>query len=557
MPRQPNCSHRRLGQRFLIARIPLQLLLLLALPAAAHAQDCTFTTNNGTITIIGYTGPGGDVAIPTAITGMPVATIGESAFHSCTNLIGVTIPSSVTDIKDYAFHSCTALSDLNLPQSVTNVGEAAFFLCTSLTNLVIPTGVNSIGACAFAQCSSLISVAIPSSVSSFGYGAFYGCTSLIAITANTNNAFYSSIDGVLFNKDRTTLVEWPEGKSQTYSIPNGVTTIGDSAFYCCKSLTNVSIPNTVTNIAHFAFSSCSRLLSITIPSGVTTIGIAAFNYCSSLKSVAIPASVTEIGLAAFSGCSQLNAINVEASNAFYSDMGGILFDKLHTGLIQYPAAKLGDYVIPFGVTSLGGAAFEGCSGLTSVSIPNGVTLIPNGAFSGCTSLASVSLPAGVTSIGGYAFFYCLTLTNVVIPSSVSYLADAAFAGCFSLSSACFRGNAPSIWGYVFDGDNSATVYYLPGTTGWGSMFGDRPTALWMLPTPLILNSGSGFGVHTNGFGFIISWATNIPVVVEACTSLANPIWSPVGTNTLIDGWSYFNDPDWVNYHARFYRLHSP
>ena len=110
---------------------------------------------------------------------------------------------------------------------------------------------------------------------------------------------------------------------------------------------------------------------------------------------------------------------------------------------------------------------------------------------------------------------------------------------------------------MFDGFSNATVYYLPGTTGWGPTFGDRPTAPWTLPNPLILNKGPSFGPHTNGFGFIISWATNIPVVVEACTSLANPVWFPVGTNTLTGGSSYFSDPQWTNYPARLYRLRSP
>jgi len=103
-----------------------------------------------------------------------------------------------------------------------------------------------------------------------------------------------------------------------------------------------------------------------------------------------------------------------------------------------------------------------------------------------------------------------------------------------------------------------TIYYLPGTTGWDApTFGGRPTAPWLLPNPLILNNGPGFGVKTNGFGFIISWATNLSVVVEACTNLANPVWSPVGTNTLTGGSSYFSDPGWTNYPVRCYRLRSP
>jgi hypothetical protein len=101
------------------------------------------------------------------------------------------------------------------------------------------------------------------------------------------------------------------------------------------------------------------------------------------------------------------------------------------------------------------------------------------------------------------------------------------------------------------------VFYLPGTSGWSTTFGDRPTALWVLPYPVILTSPTNFGIRSNQFGFIISWATNVPVVVEACTDLTNPSWSPVSTNTLSGGSSYFTDSQWTNYPGRFYRLRSP
>jgi hypothetical protein len=161
----------------------------------------------------------------------------------------------------------------------------------------------------------------------------------------------------------------------------------------------------------------------------------------------------------------------------------------------------------------------------------------------------------VTSIGPYAFQYCTSMTSVTIPNSVSNIGDQAFYNCTSLTSVYFKGNAPSLGSYVFP--NNATVYYLPGTTGWGSAFADRPTAQWMLPNPLILTVGPSFGVQSNRFGFVISWSTNVSVVVEACTDVANPTWVPVGTNTLTGGSSYFSDPDWTNYPARFYRIRSP
>jgi hypothetical protein len=133
-----------------------------------------------------------------------------------------------------------------------------------------------------------------------------------------------------------------------------------------------------------------------------------------------------------------------------------------------------------------------------------------------------------------------------------------FQGCTSLTRVYFQGNAPSIGSGVFEGDNYATVYYLPGTTGWDYKLDGCWTDLWFLPNPVILAEHSPlFGVQSNGFGFIISWATNVPVVVEASTNLPNPTWSSVCTNTLTNGFAYFSDPKLTNYPDRFYRLRSP
>ena len=146
------------------------------------------------------------------------------------------------------------------------------------------------------------------------------------------------------------------------------------------------------------------------------------------------------------------------------------------------------------------------------------------------------------------------MVSVTIPGSVTNIADYAFSYCTSLASVYFDGNAPTADPTAFDGDNNVTGYYLPGTGGWASLFGGISTAPWFLPNPLILNYGPSFGVQTNTFGFIISWATNIFVVVEACTNLASPVWQPVATNTLTNGFSYFGDAKWKNNSSRFYRL---
>jgi hypothetical protein len=118
------------------------------------------------------------------------------------------------------------------------------------------------------------------------------------------------------------------------------------------------------------------------------------------------------------------------------------------------------------------------------------------------------------------------------------------------------GNAPSAGLYLFSSDPETIIYYLPGTIGWSSTFGGRPTAPWFLPAPLIL-SGAAFGVRTNAFGFVVSWATNLSVVVESCSDLANAGWAPLSTNVLMDGWFYFRDPDWTSYSTRLYRIRSP
>jgi hypothetical protein len=246
---------------------------------------------------------------------------------------------------------------------------------------------------------------------------------------------------------------------------------------------------------------------------------------------------------------------VDPLNQVYSSLDGVLFNHDRTALVQYPAAKTGSYNIPASVTTIGEAAFGGCSQLTGVTIPTGVASIPNWAFDSCTSLTGIAIPDSVGGIGYNAFRSCWNLTSVTIGNRVTDIAAGAFVDCWLLQGAYFTGNAPSVGDFVFEGANIVTVYYRPGTTGWGPTFGDRPTAPWLLSTPLILERSAG--VQTNTFGFIISWATNAAVVVEATSSLAEPSWSPVSTNTLSDGWSYFSDPEWTNYSSRFYRLGSP
>ena len=314
----------------------------------------------------------GDIIIPSSVTyydeiTYSVTSIGESAFLSCSGLTSVTIPNTVTSIGNEAFSNCFSLTTITIPNSVTSIGDDAFFYCTGLTSLTIPNSVTSIGERAFLYCSSLTSVTIPNSVTSIGESAFAFCDGLTSINVASDNPNYCSVNGVLFNKNRTTLISYPGGKQGAYSIPNSVTSIGSYAFYGCSGLTSVTIPGSVTSIGNNAFSGCTGLISIDVASDN-------LNYCSE---------------------------------------DGVLFNKDKTTLIQYPGGKQGAYtMIPNSVTSIGYSAFYECTGLTSVTIPNSVTSIEYGAFLNCTSLTSVTIPGSVTSIGGSAFGSCSGLTSV-------------------------------------------------------------------------------------------------------------------------------------------------
>ena len=177
-----------------------------------------------------------------------------------------------------------------------------------------------------------------------------------------------------------------------------------------------------------------------------------------------------------------------------------------------------------------------------------VTAIGDSAFDHCFSLTSVTIPDSVTNIGNYAFYFCTNLVTVTIGANVTFLDDFAFGNCTSLSNVYFQGNAPNLGGsYVFDSDDSATIYYLPdATNGWPSLFAGLPAILW---NPHVLNNAS--------FGFTISGTTNINLVVESCTNLLNPAWSPVTNLSLTGGTALFSDAHWTNHPAGFYHFRAP
>ena len=299
-----------------------------------------------------------------------------------------------------------------------------------------------------------------------------------------------------------------------------VTSIGNDAFADDQIITSVVIPFGVTSIGNAAFASCTSLTSITIPDSITSIGQVAFVDCFSLTAISIPTSVTSIaettpvaaeaGLV-FCGCANLTAITVDTNNPVYSSVNGVLFNKSQTVLIECPGTVAGNYAIPSGVTTVGDFAFEECDSLTTVAVPS-----------------------SVTSIGDYAFYECGDLTGIY-----------------------FAGNAPAANSTAALGEGNATAYYLPGTTGWNSTFAGCLAVMWLPPPSVIQTTDGGFGIRNNKFGFNISGPVNVPVVLEACTNLANPVWTSLLTARLTNGSFYFSEPLQTNVAGRYYRIGWP
>jgi len=325
-------------QKLLAVIVALTMLLtllpagMLSVSAVTTSDGFVYTVSNGTAIITGYSGNLKAITVPATVNGYSVTAIGKKAFANHTALTSVTISSGIKTLSESVFYECTNLTRVNIPKTVTTIGDKSFLKCEKLTTITV---------------------------------------------ASTNTNF-SAVDGVLFNKKRTTLLQYPSGKSGiTYAIPSTVTAIGDHAFAYSNNLTSMTVPSGVTSIGRYAFYYCSNLASVSIPSSVTSVGNYAFYRCSDLTSLVIPSGVTTIGTYAFCYCTGLTSIT-----------------------------------IPKSVTNIGYYAFYHCVKLRSVSLPSSLAVIQQDTFSGCTGLTSVVLPKSVTSIGKNAFADCTALRNV-------------------------------------------------------------------------------------------------------------------------------------------------
>ena len=518
--------------------------LAVALLAATGAWAQTFTFDNlkytvtdettHTVELTGYvTAPEGALTIPATVTNedteYSVTSIGSSAFSSCTSLtevnipasvtnIGssafsscyylkaVTIPASVTNIGSSAFSSCYNLKAVTIPASVTNIGSSAFSWCSRLTAVTIPEGVATIGSSAFERCSSLTEVNIPASAINIGSWVFAYCSALTAIHVAEDNTAYSSEDGVLFNKDKTTLVCYPIGKTETtYTVPATVTTIETSAFMKCTALTQVTLPEGLTNISNRSFEGCTALAQInlpnsltdmanrtfygctsltevTLPDGLTQIEFNTFYDCSALEKVTLPEGITYIGSGVFKNCSALTELTVWAitpptleSDAFTGVSSSLVVKVPAEGLPAYQTADIwkdftlqGNGQAPFVVGNLKYRVTSQTENTVEVmgyqTAPTGALTIPANVtynevtytvtgikeqvFANCSALTSVSLPDGLTSIGNAAFRYS-GLTTASIGNGVTTIGEEAFQDCSSLATVSIGSGLTTIGNNAF------------------------------------------------------------------------------------------------------------
>ena len=531
-----------------------------------------YTTNNGTLTITAFTGNGGAVVMPSTINGLPVASIGTTAFSGHTNLTGVWLPRTITRLDDSAFAGCTALTSVTIPGGA--IGNGVFSNCLALTDVRFSDRVTRIGDWEFSDCLALSTITIPGGITSIGDFAFNDCYNLSRVyflgDAPSADSTVFAGAGMVTNYYLPRTSGWSTTFAGRPTVPVLFLTETDSGAVAITRYVglggSVVVPDSmnglpVTSIAKGAFSGVTGVINITIGSNL----------------------VSTASGQAFADCPDLQAIFVDPMNPVYSSVGGVLFNKSQTELVFCPNGFTGHYRIPDNVSVIGDHAFEYCSDLTGVTIPN-----------------------SVTSIG-----------------------SSAFNGCYGLTSYYILGNAPNAGFEAFGATPNATIYYLPGTTGWDrqaqignayvdpqtNLFGfnitgtsnmiivveacaDLANPVWtpvatniladglycfsdsqwrnyparfyrmrdflafigiseVLWNPVVQTGDATFGVRSNQFGFTITGFSNLAITVEACADLANPVWTPVATNILAGGWYYFSDPQWRNYPARFYRISPP
>lgn len=398
--------------------------------------------------------------------------IDNDAFNGCSGLCSINIPNALSYIGKNAFYGCSKLSKVNInsldvwlslnssavysnpfsasktgafylagveltevtiPESISAIKDNAFCYCNSITKISIPESVSSIGSGAFRECSGLVSINLPESITFIGNAAFVGCSSLTSITIPEGVA---ALNGTFSRCSNLIAV----------SLSEGLTSIAE-AFVDCTSLSSIVIPESVTMMSA-PFKGCTSLSSINIPEGVTDLS-SAFMGCTSLNSISIPEGVTDI-TSAFHGCTSLTTVSLPKSvinmnYAFYTctSLSSIIIPENVRDMCGsfMACSNLSSVTICDGIQKIDNT-FLACTSLTTISIPASVTIIGEKSFFRCRKLSSITLQEGITTIGQFAFSECESLASIILPASVTNISAAAFAGCSYLKSITIKATTP-------------------------------------------------------------------------------------------------------------------
>ncbi|MBO4847791.1 MAG: leucine-rich repeat domain-containing protein [Clostridia bacterium] len=360
--------------------------------------------------------------------------LGENCFGTCKALTTITIPSGVTEIPKQCFNSCLALTSAVLPDGVTAIRDSAFAGCSALAEINIPASLTTIGKTVFST-TQITSVDIPACTTSILNDSFSGAPALTAINVAADNPNYTSVGGVLYNKDKTLLMRCPQGYVGTCEIDPVCEEIHFDAFQNCSVLTSVSIPASVTKIGNQAFQ-YSGLTSITIPETVTVLENSFCQSCPNLTEATVNASVELLESYAFNGCPSLTNVVLGPS-----------IKSIGIGAFAY-CTMLSSIALPDELTAIPNDCFSGCTSLAGIEIPAAVTSIGSNAFDGCTSLTGVTLPDGLVSLGGTAFRQT-AITSMTVPAGVTVIEGTVFSACQSLTEVDLLGEITIVRGSAF------------------------------------------------------------------------------------------------------------
>ena len=446
-----------------------------------------------------------------------ITSIGNYVFNGCIGLTTIEIPNSVTSIGNGAFQDCQKLSAIEIPDSVTSIGDSAFRNCTGLTTIEISENVTSIGDYAFRNCTGLTTIEISENVTNIGDFALSSCLGLQSISVNEDNQYYTSIDGILYNKSVTEIIQCPGAKIKI-SLPETVTKIGNNAF-TGGNLTSIEIPASVTYIGEYSFQD-TKLTSIEIPDHVTYVGYSAFADCTELNSLSIPGdtnarvhtfdNVSNIKTLIITGTGEMNDYIPQPSNYWdckpweqsSKSIEKVVIEEGVTGIGNYSFyyfTNLKTVEIASTVTSIGSYSFDGCSGLATLRIPSTVQSIGQGAFDYCTGLTELSIPGNINSnefyyahnlktveivgnmkdyqVGNYEYTVWYqnkdSIETIIIADGVTHIGSNSFRDCTNVKKVEIPSSVQTIGEYAFSGWTSSQVINIDNTEAyvnenWGS-----------------------------------------------------------------------------------------